>query len=86
MRWRFPLEPYLLGSPESIAVISGSNSGSTTVPEGSSTAESSSDSSPSDAEIDIWSGGGPLDTTGTLFEEGPARSVGYSSGSEMQEE
>ncbi|XP_016141981.1 receptor-type tyrosine-protein phosphatase U-like [Sinocyclocheilus grahami] len=60
--------------------------GFATVPESGSTAESSSDSSPSDAEINIWSGGRPLDTACTLFKEGPARSVGRSTGSEVQEE
>ncbi len=85
-RWRFPLEPTLSAARASIATISGSVSGTADHPEGGSGAESSSpdrSGSPSDAAIDIRSSGGaPKDTSGTPL-EGPASSLGSSTGCEV---
>ncbi len=70
---------------ESMAIISGSGSDNTTTPGGGNAARSSSperEGSPSNAAIDIWSSEGALkETRGALCPaEGPARSVGSSTG------
>ncbi len=89
-RWRIPHELTLLAARESIAIISGSVSGTATAPEGGNCADASSpekSDSPSDAAIDIRSSrGAPKDTDGAHLWDGPPRSSGSSAGCGVQEE
>ncbi len=86
----FHTSPTLLAARESIAIISGSVSGTATVPEGGNCADASSPAksdSPSDAAIDIRSSrGAPKDTDGAHLWDGPPRSSGSSAGCGVQEE
>ncbi len=86
----FHTSPTLLAARESIAIISGSVSGTATVPEGGNCVDASSpekSDSPSDAAIDIRSSGGaPKDTDGAHLWDGPPRSPGSSTGCGVQEE
>lgn len=79
----FHKSPMLSVAWESMAIISESDWDNTTSPEGGSAAASSS---PTDAAIHIWSSAGaPKETTGNHRSDGPARSLGSSTGYGVEE-